>query len=63
MRKSSQRNSKENYQNTREENKKKKITERNYKNNQKTINKKAISTYLSIITLNVNLSIKKRLSV
>lgn len=45
MRKSSQRNSKENYQNTREENKKKKITERNYKNNQKTINKNG-NTYL-----------------
>ena len=42
------------------EKKKKKETERNYKNTQKTINKMAINTYLSIITLivNVNLPIK-----
>ena len=36
--------------------------ERNYKNSQKMINKMAISSYLSIITLNVNrlnLQIKK----
>ena len=32
----------------------KKGTERNYKNSKKTINKMAISTYLSIITLNIN---------
>ena len=31
-----------------------KETERNYKNNQKIINKMAISTYLSVITLNVS---------
>ena len=29
-------------------------TEKNYKNNQKTVNKMAVTTYLSIITLNVN---------
>ena len=52
MRKKSQHNSKENHQNTREE--KRKGIERNYKNSQKTINKMAISTHLSIITLNVN---------
>ena len=33
---------------------KKKLTEKNYKNNWKTSNKMAISTYLSIITLNVS---------
>ena len=33
---------------------KKKRAEKNYKSNQKTSNKMAISTYLSIITLNVN---------
>ena len=32
----------------------KKGTKKNYKNHQKIINKMAISTYLSIITLNVN---------
>ena len=38
--------------NKREETKRR--TENNYKNNQKTGNKMAISTYLSIISLNVN---------
>ena len=33
---------------------KKNETENNYKNNQKTINKLALSTYLSIIASNVN---------
>ena len=33
---------------------KKKRIKKNYKNNQITINKKAISTYLSIITLYIN---------
>lgn len=36
------------------EKEKKKGTERNCKNNQKTINKRAINIYLSIITLHVN---------
>ena len=44
---------KENYQTTREKKKKNKWTE-NYKNIWKTSNKMAISTYLLIITLNVN---------
>ena len=43
---------KENHQTTREETKRR--TEKNYKNNQKTSNKMAISTYLLVITLNVN---------
>ena len=34
--------------------KKKKGTQKNYKNNQKRINKVAICTYLSIVTVNVN---------
>ena len=42
---------KANHQNTREEIKR---TEKNYRNNWKTSNKMVISTYLSIITLNVN---------
>lgn len=33
---------------------KEKGREENYKNNQKTINKMVVSTYLSIFTLNVN---------
>ena len=33
---------------------KKEGTKKNYRNNQKIMNKMAISTYLSIITLNVN---------
>ena len=33
---------------------KKKGSKKNYKNNHKTINKMTISTYLSIITLNIN---------
>ena len=37
-----------------EKSKKKRNNNKTYKNNQKTINKMAISTYLSIITLNVN---------
>ena len=37
-----------------EKSKKKGNNNKTYKNNQKTINKMAISTYLSIITLNVN---------
>ena len=45
---------KENHQTTREETKRRKKTEKNYKNNLKTSNKMALSTYLSIITLNVN---------
>ena len=32
----------------------KKGTKKNFKNNQKTVNKMQISTYLSIITINVN---------
>ena len=44
---------KENHQTIREDTKKKKRKENN-KNNKKTGNKMAISTYLSLITLNVN---------
>ena len=47
--------SRESHQTTREETtKKKRWTEKNYQNNQKTSSKMAVSTYLSIITLNVN---------
>ena len=42
---------KENHQTTREETKE---AEKNYTNNQKTNNKMAVITYLSVITLNVN---------
>ena len=54
MRKKSKHNAKENHQNTREQKKENKGTERNHKNIQKIINIMAISTYLSTITLNVN---------
>ena len=42
-------NTKDSHQITREESKRRK-TEKNYKNKQKTMNKMAITTYLSIIT-------------
>ena len=44
-------NTKENHQTTREETERR--IEKNYKNNQRTSNKIALSTYLSIITLNI----------
>ena len=52
MSEKSKNNIKESYQITRQ--KEKKGTQRNYKNSQKTMNKTAISTYLSTITLNIN---------
>ena len=52
-RKKHKHNTKENDQTTGEETKRKR-TEKYYKNNQKASNKMATSTYLLIITLNVN---------
>ena len=53
QRKKHEHTGKENHQSRREETKKKKKrTEKNYKNNQKIGNKVAISTYMSIVTLN-----------
>ena len=50
--KESKHNTKSSHQITREQ--KRKERENTYKNKSKTINKTAISTYISIITLNVN---------
>ena len=47
MRKESKYNTKESHPTIRKDKKEKKGTKRNYKNSQKTINKMAISTYLS----------------
>ena len=54
IRKKFKHNTKEYHQNTMKERKRKRNKHRRNKNSQKTINEKAISTYLSIITLNVN---------
>ena len=52
-RKESKHNVKDSHQITREERKRRR-NEENYKNNQSRINKMAMSTYISITTLNVN---------
>ena len=52
--KESKHNTKDSNQITREETKDKEISKNTYKNNPQTINKMAIRTYISIITLNVN---------
>ena len=52
-RKRSKHNTKDSHQITWEE-RKRRNKQKNYKNNQKTINKMVVSTYLSIITVNVN---------
>ena len=52
--KESKHNTKDSNQITKEENKRRKGKKKTYKNKSKTINKMAISTYISIITLNVN---------
>jgi len=54
MRKESKHNSKENHQTQGKREREEERAESNNKNNQETMNKIAISTYLSIIPLNVN---------
>lgn len=54
MRNKPKNNTKESYQTTRKGSKRRRKEQRKIQNNQKTVNKRAISTYLLISILNVN---------